>query len=121
MIINTKIISTTPKTKHPDMYYKVLDLIHKYPNITQRELARKTGVSLGSLHYCLKSLVEKGWIKAENFKKNPRKYTYLYLLTPAGILQKTKLAYDFLNRKKKEYEHLRRVVEQLSEELYGKS
>jgi MarR family transcriptional regulator, temperature-dependent positive regulator of motility len=103
------------------MHYKVLDLLYKYPKITQRELARKTGVSLGSLHYCLKSFVEKGWLKAESFKKNPRKYAYLYLLTPAGILQKTKLAYDFLRRKKKEYDDLRDVVEQLSKELHGKS
>ena len=112
-----KIRSTIPKTKHPDIHFKILDLIHKHPEITQRELAIKTGVSLGSVHYCLKSLAQKGWVKAENFKNNPHKYVYLYLLTPEGILQKSKLAYDFLKRKKKEYDHLKQEIEELSEEL----
>lgn len=97
-----------------------MDLIHKNPDITQRELAIKTGVSLGSVHYCVKSLAQKGWVKAENFKKNPHKYTYLYLLTPEGIIQKSKLAYDFLKRKKKEYDDLKYEIERLSSELNNK-
>ena len=112
-------INNFSKTQHPDMHFRVMDLIHKQPDITQRELAIKTGISLGSVHYCLKSLAKKGWVKAENFKDNPQKYVYLYLLTPEGILQKSKLAYDFLKRKKLEYDHLKQVIEQLSQELDG--
>tara|TARA_B100000035_G_scaffold312957_1_gene325571 strand:+ start:1515 stop:1874 length:360 start_codon:yes stop_codon:yes gene_type:complete len=118
--VKNKILNSIPKTKHPDMHYKLMDLIHKNPDITQRELAIKTGISLGSVHYCLKSLAQKGWVKAENFKKNPNKYVYLYLLTPEGIMQKTKLAYDFLKRKKKEYDDLKNEIEQLSNELHKK-
>ena len=105
------------KTQHPDTHFKVMDLIHKHPEISQRELAKQAGISLGSMHYCLKALAVKGWLKAGNFKKNPDKSVYLYLLTPEGIAQKSKLAIDFLRRKKHEYDELKHVIEQLSEEL----
>ena len=106
------------KTQHPDTHYKVMDLIQKQPGISQRELAKETGISLGSMHYCLKALAQKGWVKAENFKNNPDKSVYLYLLTPEGISQKSKLAIDFLRRKKQEYDELKREIEQLTEELH---
>ena len=96
-----------------------MDLIHKQPDISQRELAKSAGISLGSMHYCLKALVEKGWVKAGNFKNNPDKSVYLYLLTPEGITQKSRLAIDFLRRKKQEYDELKREIEQLMEELHG--
>ena len=95
-----------------------MDLIHKHPDITQRELAKQAGISLGSMHYCLKALAEKGWVKAGNFKRNPDKSVYLYLLTPEGIKQKSKLAVDFLKRKRQEYDELKREIEQLTEELH---
>ena len=66
------------KTQHPDIHYKVMDLIQKTPNITQRQLASKLGISLGSMHYCVKALAQKGWVKVGNFKKNPNKSAYLY-------------------------------------------
>ena len=112
-------MSTKSKTQHPDTHYRVMDLIHKQPDISQRELAKETGISLGSMHYCLKALAEKGWVKAGNFKNNPDKSVYLYLLTPEGISQKSKLAIDFLRRKKQEYDELKREIEQLTEELHG--
>ena len=111
-------MNTKSKTQHPDTHYKVMDLIHKQPDISQRELAKETGISLGSMHYCLKALAENGWVKAGNFKSNPDKSVYLYLLTPEGITQKSKLAIDFLKRKKQEYDELKHQIEQLSEELH---
>ena len=94
-----------------------MDLIHKHPDISQRELAKQAGISLGSMHYCLKALALKGWLKAGNFKKNPDKSVYLYLLTPEGIKHKSKLAVDFLKRKRQEYHLLKREIDNLSEEL----
>ena len=111
-------MNTKSKTQHPDTHYRVMDLIHKQPDISQRELAKQAGISLGSMHYCLKALAQKGWVKAENFKNNRDKSVYLYLLTPEGISQKSKLAIDFLRRKKQEYDELKREIEQLTEELH---
>lgn len=105
------------KTQHPDTHFQIMDLIHKNPDISQRELARETGISLGSLHYCLKALILKGWVKVENFKNKPDKSVYLYLLTPDGLIQKSKLAFDFLRRKKIEYDQLRREIDELTKEL----
>ena len=105
----------------PDTHYKVMDLIHKKPDISQRELAKLAGISLGSMHYCLKALAEKGWVKAGNFKNNPDKSVYLYLLTPEGISQKSKLAIDFLRRKKLEYDQLKRDIDRLTKELHDEA
>ena len=110
-------MNTKNKTQHPDTYFKVMDLIYKHPDISQRELARQAGISLGSMHYCLKALALKGWLKAGNFKKNPEKSVYLYLLTSEGISQKSKLAIDFLKRKRQEYQQLKHEINNLSEEL----
>ena len=96
-----------------------MHLIYKKPDITQRELAKKAGISLGSSHYCIRALVKNGWVKAGNFKRNPYKSEYLYLLTPEGISQKSKLAIDFLRRKKVEYEALKLEIDSLSEEILG--
>ena len=103
----------------PDTHYRVLDLIHKDPNISQRALAQRTGISLGAINYCMKALISKGWVKAGNFASNPDKLVYLYLLTPEGITQKSKLAIDFLRRKKQEYDELKREIDELTEELHG--
>ncbi|MFY0649809.1 MAG: MarR family EPS-associated transcriptional regulator [Methylophilaceae bacterium] len=112
-------MNSKSKIQHPDTHYKVMDLIHKQPDISQRDLAKSAGISLGSMHYCLKALAQKGWVKAGNFKNNPDKSVYLYLLTPEGITQKSKLAIDFLHRKKQEYDELKREIEELTEELHG--
>ena len=107
------------KNQNSDTHFRVMNLIHKNPDITQRELAKKVGISLGSSHYCVKALIKKGWVKAGSFKKNPDKSVYLYLLTPEGILQKSKLALDFLQRKKVEYDALKLEIENLSDEIHG--
>jgi len=107
------------KKQNSDTHFRVMNLIHKNPDITQRELAKKAGISLGSSHYCVKALVKKGWVKAGNFKRNPDKYVYLYLLTPEGITQKSKLALDFLQRKKVEYDALKLEIDNLSDEIHG--
>ena len=114
-------MNTKSKTQHPDTHFKVMDLIHKQPDISQRELAKSAGVSLGSMHYCLKALAEKGWVKVGNFKNNPHKSVYLYLLTPEGITQKSKLAIDFLRRKKLEYDQLKRDIDSLTKELHDEA
>ncbi|MDA8869450.1 MarR family EPS-associated transcriptional regulator [Methylophilaceae bacterium] len=117
----TKQRNTLPKTQHPDTHYKVMDLIQKNPDITQRQLASKLDISLGSIHYCLKALAHKGWLKAGNFKQNPNKSAYLYLLTTKGITHKSKLAIEFLRRKKNEYEKLKSEIEELSKALNEKN
>ena len=98
-----------------------MDLIHKHPDISQRELAKQAGISLGSMHYCLKALALKGWLKTRNFKKNPDKSVYLYLLTTEGIKHKSKLAIDFLKRKRQEYNQLKHEIDNLSEELHDEA
>ncbi|MDC0999942.1 MarR family EPS-associated transcriptional regulator [Methylophilaceae bacterium] len=110
-------MNTKNKTQHPDTLFRVMDMIYKHPDISQRELAKQAGISLGSMHFCLKALAQKGWVKAGNFKKNPDKSVYLYLLTPEGIKQKSKLAIDFLKRKRQEYIQLKHEIDSLSEEL----
>jgi EPS-associated MarR family transcriptional regulator len=114
-------MNTKSKTQHPDTHFRVMDLIHKHPDISQRELAKSAGISLGSMHYCLKALAQKGWLKAGNFKNNPDKSVYLYLLTPEGVAQKSKLAIDFLKRKRQEYRQLKHEIDNLSEELHDET
>lgn len=94
-----------------------LRLLQENPEMSQRELAEGLGVSLGAANYCLKALVEKGWVKLENFQKNPNKLGYLYLLTPMGIAAKTTLTARFLQRKLSEYERLKADIEILKAEV----
>ena len=88
-------------------HFEVLRKLNKKPNSTQRELAHELGFSLGKLNYCLKALKTKGLIKINNFKKNPNKINYIYTLTPKGITEKTKLTFNFMKRKMKEYDELK--------------
>ena len=88
-------------------YLNVLRKIKKKSYSSQRKLAGDLGFSLGKLNYCLKALQEKGLIKIENFKKNPKKINYIYVLTPKGITEKTKLTVNFMKRKMKEYDELK--------------
>ena len=90
--------------------FEVLRKIQKKPNTTQRELAVELGFSLGKLNYCLKALRDKGLIKIENFKKSPNKVNYFYVLTPAGITEKTKLTLNFMRKKMKEYDELKKEL-----------
>ena len=95
----------------------VMRLLETNPEMTQRELAEALGVSLGGINYCLKALVDKGWVKLENFQNNPNKLGYLYLLTPMGMAAKTTLTARFLRRKLAEYETLKAEIEQLQCEV----
>ncbi len=93
--------------KNNQDHFELLRKIEKKPDSTQRELAEDLGFSLGKLNYCLKALRGKGLIKIENFKKNPKKINYIYVLTPKGITEKTKLTINFMKRKMKEYDELK--------------
>tara|TARA_B100000424_G_C22915084_1_gene486867 strand:+ start:139 stop:438 length:300 start_codon:yes stop_codon:yes gene_type:complete len=93
-------------------HFEILRKINKKSEYSQRELARELGFSLGKLNYCLKELQKKGLIKIENFKKNPNKINYLYVLTPEGLSQKTKLTINFMKRKMREYDELKKEIEE---------
>lgn len=104
-------MAKTLKTIDPDVHFRVLHLLEEKPNLTQRELAEILGISLGGANYCLKSLIDIGHIKVGNFKKNPDKSVYLYLLTPKGINEKAQLTAGFLKRKMAEYRALKQEIE----------
>jgi EPS-associated MarR family transcriptional regulator len=99
------------KSIDPDTHFRVLHLLEEEPDLTQRELAQKLGISLGGVNYCLKALIDIGHIKAGNFSKNPNKSVYLYLLTPKGIAEKAKLTAGFLKRKMTQYQALKKEIE----------
>lgn len=94
-------------------HLNILREIHKKKFLNQRQLAKETGVSLGKLNYCLKALKEKGLIKIKNFKQNPNKITYIYILTPKGIAAKTKLTINFMRQKMFEYDQLKLELERI--------
>lgn len=100
-------------------HLRIISLLADNPRLTQRELARELGISLGGLNFCLKALIKKGWIKVENFSKSDRKLRYAYLLTPKGLAGKAKLTNRFLRRKLAEYEVLKLEIEQLQAEVDG--
>ena len=91
-------------------HFEILRKIQKKPEASQRELAGELGFSLGKLNYCLKALQQKGLVKIKNFKKNPKKINYLYVLTPAGITTKTKLTINFMKKRMEEYDELKKEI-----------
>jgi EPS-associated MarR family transcriptional regulator len=97
--------------------FQILRLLHKNPELNQRELGERVGVSLGAVNYCLKSLVALGFVKVGNFASSPNKVGYAYILTPTGIAEKVRLTGRFLARKKAEYEALRVEIDALSREI----
>ena len=112
--INTEPIMTQP---HQEIHLKVLRHLENDPEITQRELAKKLGISLGKANYCLKALIDKGLIKAGNFKNSNNKSAYIYLLTPKGIEEKSRITIHFLKRKIDEYENLKKEINELRQEI----
>ncbi len=100
-----------------ETHLKLLRHLEDNPDVTQRELARELGISLGKANYCLKALINKGLIKVKNFKNSANKRAYLYVLTPQGIEAKARISVRFLQRKMEEYETLRQEIEQLKTEL----
>jgi EPS-associated MarR family transcriptional regulator len=97
---------------------KILRILEEDPDISQRELARALGISLGRANFCLQALIEKGWIKVNNFKNSNNKKAYMYLLTRRGMAEKARVTSRFLERKVAEYEALRREIEQLQREAH---
>ena len=100
-----------------DAHYRLLRLLESSPELTQRELAREMGVSLGKVNYCVNALIEKGWVKARNFKNSNNKLSYAYLLTPRGMEQKAAITVHFLRRKVAEYESLKEEITRLRQEV----
>lgn len=100
-----------------EIHLKVLRHLEQNPDVTQRELAEHLGVSLGKANYCLKALIEKGFVKARNFKNSNKKSAYLYVLTPRGLEEKARISIAFLKRKIHEYEQLKTEIAQLEEEV----
>ena len=98
------------KLNNDQEHFNVVRKLQKSPESTQRELAEDLGFSLGKLNYCLKALRQKGLVKISNFKKNPNKINYFYVLTPKGIAIKTKLTVNFMKRKMLEYEELKKEL-----------
>lgn len=100
-----------------DIQFQVLRRLNEAPDLSQRTLAKELGISLGSINFCFQALMEKGWVKMHNFNQSSHKMGYVYLLTPSGIAEKSKLTTRFLKRKMEEYEVLRGEIEQLKTEL----
>ena len=99
-----------------DTYFRVLRMLQDNPDMTQREIAQSLSLSTSGLNYCLKALIEKGWIKVHNFSQSKNKFGYIYVLTPQGIAEKTQLTSRFLRRKMAEHEALRAEIESLHAE-----
>ena len=102
--------------KQSEIQLKVMRLISEIPDLSSRRIADVVGISNGSAYYVLTALVEKGLVKLENFKKNPRKDRYAYLLTPKGIREKSILTHKFIKRKRKEYKDLKNEIDALEKE-----
>lgn len=99
-----------------DTLFWTLKVLQENPGVTQRVLAKEVGINVSTINFCLKALIEKGWIKIGNFSKNPDKLSYAYLLTPTGVAEKAVLTRRFLRRKMAEYEKLREEIEALQHE-----
>lgn len=100
-----------------DTYFRMLRILEEKPDITQREIAQKLGISTSGLNYALNALIDKGWVKVHNFSESNNKLGYAYLLTPSGISEKVSLTSRFLQRKLQEYEEIKAEIESLRSEL----
>jgi EPS-associated MarR family transcriptional regulator len=96
-----------------DTNFRVMRLLEENPDMTQRELAEKLGISVGGLNYCLKALMAKGLVKMKNFGNSKNKFGYVYVLTPGGMAEKAAITQRFLKRKMEEYEALKAEIEAL--------
>jgi EPS-associated MarR family transcriptional regulator len=104
-------------TIQEETHYKIMRVLEENPDLTQRELAEKLGMSVGGVNYCLNALIDKGLVKMGNFQKSKNKFKYVYLLTPKGITEKVMLTSQFLKRKMDEYETLKSEIELLKAEV----
>jgi EPS-associated MarR family transcriptional regulator len=112
-------MSAIPPSASEGAQLEVLRKLRANPELSQRELASSLGMSLGKVNYCLRALIEKGFVKAENYRNNANKLAYFYLLTPTGIAAKAELTRRFLARKVREYEELQLEIERLKRESEG--
>ncbi len=101
-----------------DAHFRVMRLIEANPNYSQREIAHALGVSLGSVNYCLRALIDVGFVKSRNFRSSDNKLRYAYVLTPKGAAEKAVLAVAFLQRKLREFEALKAEIETLTRESW---
>jgi EPS-associated MarR family transcriptional regulator len=101
-------------------HYSLLKTLEKNPDLSQRDLAKRLGVSLGKVNFCLKALVEKGSLKINNFRNSDNKLAYAYLLTPRGVEEKARITARFLRNKVQEYERLKKEIEELQREAEQK-
>ena len=102
-----------------DIRFRVLRLLQEQPELTQREIARQLGISLGGVNFCLRALADKGLVKIRNFRNSKNRTAYLYLLTPKGIRAKMALTEAFLKRRLAEYRDLRAEIQALGQTLPG--
>lgn len=100
-----------------DLRYKLLKLLAEEPQISQRDLAGRLGISVGKTNYCLTALVDKGLVKINNFRRANNKLAYAYLLTPGGIEEKARVTVSFLHRKIREYAELQEEIDALRQEM----
>ncbi|OGP67227.1 MAG: MarR family EPS-associated transcriptional regulator [Deltaproteobacteria bacterium RBG_13_53_10] len=106
-----------PGHRESEEVLRILREIRKSPEMTQRELSSRLGISLGKVNFLVNALIQRGMVKVENFRTSTSKKAYLYYLTPRGIEEKTRTTYQFLKRKLKEYESLEEEIRQLREEV----
>lgn len=104
-----------------DTTFRIMRILHSNPDLSQRDLAKQLGISLGGLNYCLNALMDKGLVKLENFQNSKHKFKYMYVLTPEGIAQKMVMTGHFLKRKMEEYEVLKAEIESLQAEKASES
>ena len=100
-----------------ELEYRALKILEQQPDLTQRQLSEALGVSLGKTNYILKSLIDVGWVKLDNFQRSDNKWGYAYLLTPMGVVEKAAITVRFLKKKKQEYDDLQVEIAQLQKEV----
>lgn len=100
-----------------DTNFRVMRLLQENPDLTQRELAEKLGISVSGMNYCLRALMQKGLVKMKNFANSKNKFGYVYILTPSGMAEKGAITHRFLQRKMEEYESLKAEIDALKQDL----
>jgi EPS-associated MarR family transcriptional regulator len=100
-----------------DTYFRVLRILQDNPDLTQRDIAERLGVSTSGMNYCLNALIDKGWVKVQNFSQSKNKFGYIYVLTPKGIAEKGLLTSRFLARKMDEYKALKVEINSLKMDI----
>lgn len=110
-------MASNREERQQETHFKVMRLVEQDPNISTREIARKVGISNGAAYYCVTALIDKGFVKFQNFSKSKTKSKYLYELTPRGMRAKAALTIQFLERKRDEYIEIKAEIERLENEL----